>query len=96
MKAESLIGVRIGFDAGDARRIFAGSDFFLMPSRFEPCGLSQIYAHRFGALPIGHQTGGLTETISDGKNGILFRTASVEGLLGALCRASRSSAPSAS
>jgi starch synthase len=56
-----------------------------MPSRFEPCGLSQMYAQRFGALPIGHQTGGPAEMISDGKNGILFRTASVESLLGAAC-----------
>jgi starch synthase len=81
------IGVKIGFDAGEARRIFAGSDFFLMPSRSEPCGLSQMYAQRFGSLPIGHQTGGLAETIADGKTGILFRTPSVEGLLGAVCRA---------
>jgi hypothetical protein len=66
------IGVDIGFDDGDARRIFAGSDFTLMPSRFEPCGLSQMYAQRFGSLPIGHQTGGLAETIVDGETGFLF------------------------
>ena len=53
------IGVSIGFNDAQARRIFAGSDFTLMPSRFEPCGLSQMYAQRFGSLPIGHQTGGL-------------------------------------
>ncbi len=53
------IGVTIGFNDAQARRIFAGSDFTLMPSRFEPCGLSQMYAQRFGSLPIGHQTGGL-------------------------------------
>jgi starch synthase len=46
-----------------------------------------MYAQRFGALPIGHSTGGLAETISDGKSGILFRSPSVEGLLGAACRA---------
>src|SRR5262249_1498164 len=57
------IGVAIGFNDGQARRIFAGSDFTLMPSRFEPCGLSQMYAQRFGSLPIGHQTGGLAQTI---------------------------------
>ena len=63
------IGVIIGFNDGQARRIFAGSDFTLMPSRFEPCGLSQMYAQRFGSLPIGHQTGGLAETIADGETG---------------------------
>jgi starch synthase len=47
------IGVVIGFNDAQARRIFAGSDFTLMPSRFEPCGLSQMYAQRFGSLPIG-------------------------------------------
>jgi starch synthase len=51
------VAVRIGFDEGTARRIFAGSDFILMPSRYEPCGLSQMYAQRFGALPIGRETG---------------------------------------
>ena len=64
------IGVAIGFNDGQARRIFAGSDFTLMPSRFEPCGLSQMYAQRFGSLPIGHQTGGLAETITGRRNRI--------------------------
>lgn len=81
------VGVAIGFDDGEARRLFAGSDFTFMPSRFEPCGLSQMYAQRFGSLPIGHQTGGLAETIEDGKTGFLFRGASLEGLLGGVCRA---------
>jgi starch synthase len=81
------IGVAIGFDDGEARRIFAGSDFTFMPSRFEPCGLSQMYAQRFGSLPIGHQTGGLSETIEDGKTGFLFRGASVEAFFGGVCRA---------
>ncbi len=66
------VGVRIGFEADLARAIFAASDFVLMPSRFEPCGLSQMYAQRFGALPIAHRTGGLAETIEDGKTGFLF------------------------
>jgi starch synthase len=66
------VGVRIGFDADQARAIFAGSDFILMPSRFEPCGLSQMYAQRYGALPIAHRTGGLAETIVDGETGFLF------------------------
>ena len=81
------IGVAIGFNDGQARRIFAGSDFTLMPSRFEPCGLSQMYAQRFGSLPIGHQTGGLAETIQDGETGFLFAQPSTESFLGGVRRA---------
>jgi starch synthase len=81
------IGVAIRFNDGEARRIFAGSDFTLMPSRYEPCGLSQMYAQRFGSLPIGHQTGGLAETIDDGETGFLFTRPSTESLLGGICRA---------
>ena len=81
------IGVNIGFNEGQARRIFAGSDFTLMPSRFEPCGLSQMYAQRFGSLPIGHQTGGLAETITDGETGFLFAQPSAESFLGGIRRA---------
>ncbi len=81
------IGVTIGFNDGQARRIFAGSYFTLMPSRFEPCGLSQMYAQRFGSLPIGHQTGGLAETITDGETGFLFAQPSIESFLGGIRRA---------
>jgi len=81
------IGVNIGFNDAQARRIFAGSDFTLMPSRFEPCGLSQMYAQRFGSLPIGHQTGGLAETITDGETGFLFSQPSTESFLGGIRRA---------
>jgi starch synthase len=79
--------VTIGFNDAQARRIFAGSDFTLMPSRFEPCGLSQMYAQRFGSLPIGHQTGGLAETIADGETGFLFSDPSAESFLGSVRRA---------
>lgn len=81
------IAVKIGFDDEEARRIFAGSDFTLTPSRFEPCGLTQMYAQRFGSLPIGHRTGGLAETIQDGRTGFLFERPSSDGFLGGLCRA---------
>jgi starch synthase len=81
------IGVTIGFNDAQARRIFAGSDFTLMPSRFEPCGLSQMYAQKFGSLPIGHQTGGLAETITDGETGFLFSQPSTESFLGGIRRA---------
>ncbi len=81
------VGVAIRFSDAEARCIFAGSDFTLMPSRFEPCGLSQMYAQRFGSLPIGHRTGGLAETIQDGQTGILFRHPSTEAFMGAIVRA---------
>jgi len=81
------LAVAIRFDSGEARRIFAGSDFTMMPSRFEPCGLSQMYAQRFGSLPIGRKTGGLAETIADGETGFLFRDPSPESFLGGIVRA---------
>ena len=66
------VGAHIGFNETDARRLFAGSDFLLMPSRYEPCGLSQMYAQRFASLPIAHRTGGLADSIDDGVTGFLF------------------------
>ncbi len=74
-------------------RIFAGADLLLVPSRFEPCGLVQMYAQRYGALPVAHATGGLADTIVDCDSkletgtGFLFDEASVEALLGATERA---------
>jgi starch synthase len=81
------VGVRIGFEEAQARRMFAGSDFLLMPSRFEPCGLSQMYAQRFGSLPVARETGGLADTIQDGVTGFLFRDASLGAMLSAVYRA---------
>jgi starch synthase len=64
-KHGDMVSVTIGFDNSLAHRIYAGADFFLMPSRYEPCGLGQLISQRYGTIPIARNTGGLADTITD-------------------------------
>ncbi len=85
------VGIRIGFVPDMARKIYAGSDLFLMPSKSEPCGLSQMVALRYGTVPIVRETGGLKDTITDsgdGKgNGFTFKSYDAFDMLDAIRRA---------
>ena len=81
------VGVRIGFDEGLAHLIEAGADMFLMPSRFEPCGLNQLYSLRYGTLPIVRAVGGLADTVRNNKTGFVFEDYSPDALWAALQRA---------
>jgi starch synthase len=80
------VAVRIGFDSRLAHRIEAACDFYLMPSRFEPCGLNQMYSLRYGAIPIVRCTGGLADSVTDPRddpdraNGIHFHEPTAEAL----------------
>ncbi len=85
------VSATIGFDETLAHRIEAGSDIFLMPSRFEPCGLNQMYSLRYGTIPVVRATGGLADTVRDaaesGGNGIRFTEYTPAALVDAIRRA---------
>jgi len=87
------VAIRLGYDEVLAHRIEAGADFFMMPSRYEPCGLNQIYSLRYATLPIVRETGGLADTVKDPDDpryvgqstGFSFKETSAEAL-GAVIR----------
>jgi starch synthase len=65
------VRAEIRYDAALARQIYAGADILLMPSRYEPCGLSQMIALRYGCVPVVSPVGGLRDTVSDGETGFV-------------------------
>jgi starch synthase len=81
----------IGYDEELSHRIYAAADFLMMPSRVEPCGLNQLYAVRYGTMPVVHSTGGLRDTVVDLEDvegyGITFEVLSIPELVKALSRA---------
>jgi len=88
------LSVSVAYDEQAARLIYSGCDFFLMPSRFEPCGLGQLIAMRYGAVPVVRHTGGLADTVKDvrqkGGNGFVFEEYTADAMLKAIKRAERS------
>lgn len=93
IKYPDKAGIYIGFNIGLAQRIYAGSDMFLMPSRFEPCGLGQLISLRYGTIPVVRKTGGLADTIIDydtdneDGNGFVFEDFNSHKMLDAVKRA---------
>lgn len=74
------VGLYLGYDAPMSRLVFAGADVMLMPSRYEPCGLAQLQAMRYGALPVVHATGGLRDSVHHGVDGFAFEVCDGAGL----------------
>ncbi len=94
--APDRIAIRAGYDEELAHRLYAAADLLLMPSRFEPCGLNQMYAQRYGAIPVVRRTGGLADTVTDATpetlaagsaTGVHFEHADASGLLYGVRRA---------
>ncbi len=81
------VAVRLRYDEALAHRIMAGADTILVPSRFEPCGLTQLYGLRYGTIPVVRQVGGLADTVKDGMTGFVFGDATAHALREALDRA---------
>lgn len=85
-KYPKQVSVHLEFNEPLAHKIYAGCDMFLMPSRYEPCGLGQMIALRYGAIPVVFKTGGLADTVTE-ENGFLFTDYTAKALAGVLKKA---------
>ncbi len=94
LKYRDRLSIFIAYDERLAHLIYSGCDIFLMPSRFEPCGLGQLIAMRYGAIPVVRKTGGLADTVKDvtqaNGNGFVFHDYTVPALVEAIKRAEKS------
>lgn len=81
------VALHVGYDEARAHRLIGGADMILVPSRFEPCGLTQLYGLRYGTVPVVRQVGGLADTVADGVTGFCFGDATPFALQGAVERA---------
>lgn len=88
-KSEGHISLHLGFDEALSHQIIGASDFLVVPSVYEPCGLTQMYAMRYGTLPIVNPTGGLRDTVHPDQTGLWLDELSVEGILRALARSEK-------
>ena len=92
-KFPDQVGIKLGFDAAVAKKIYAGADIFLMPSHYEPCGLGQLISLRYGTVPVVRKTGGLADTIIDynrnkrSGTGFVFEPYDAEAFMDAVRRA---------
>ncbi|MBI2351625.1 MAG: glycosyltransferase, partial [Deltaproteobacteria bacterium] len=90
-----IASINLKFDNALARKIYAGCDFFLMPSMYEPCGLGQLISLRYGTIPVVRKTGGLADTITEDSagavkgNGFVFAEYTAQGLRDAIDRAKK-------
>ncbi len=87
LRAPGRIGVQTNFTTKQEHRLMAGADMIIMPSQYEPCGLTQMRAQRYGALPVARRVGGLADTIEDGVTGFLFDGFTTNEFLAACIRA---------